>query len=195
MIVIGLTGGIGSGKTAATDFLASRGATIVDADVCARNVVAPGKPALDAIFQHFGPSLKRSDGSLDRAALRGIIFNEPTEKAWLERLLHPLIRDDILEKIENSSAHLVVLVSPLLLETDQHTLCDQIWLIESSEQQQIERTVVRDQSSSALVKKIMDAQLSNSERRERAHLIISNRGTLNELHRELDRIITRLNLS
>lgn len=195
MIIIGLTGGIGSGKTAATDYLSSRGAAIVDADVCARIVVEPGKPALNAIFDHFGEHLKLADGSLDRGKLREIIFCNPSEKSWLEALLHPQIRDEILCQIENSNAHFIVLVSPLLLETDQHKLCDQIWLIEASRNQQIERTVARDNSSPELVEKIMSTQLSNDQRRERANLIINNQGSLDDLHAELDHIIERLDLS
>jgi dephospho-CoA kinase len=192
MTVIGITGGIGSGKSAATDYLATRGVKIVDADLCARLVVEPGEPALEQIFEHFGQSLRLQDGHLDRRQLREIIFNDADEKTWLESLLHPIIRNEIFRQISSDDHDVVVLVSPLLFETDQHTFCDQTWLIAASRALQVERTVARDQSSKELVEHIIDTQMPTDEKRNKADRVIENHGTLDELHAQLDQALKKI---
>lgn len=176
-MIIGITGGIGSGKTAATEILALQGITIVDADICARLVVQPDSPTLLAIQQHFGPDILLPNGELNRAHLRTLIFSSSDEKAWLENLMHPQIRAEITSQLTASQSEYTVLVSPLLLETDQHLLCDQIIVIDANEHNQIIRTCHRDNNSEQQVKAIISTQLSRQERIDKADIVVENNDT------------------
>lgn len=178
MYVVGLTGGIGSGKSAASDAFAQHGITVVDADLAARVVVAPGAPALAAIAAHFGPQLLRADGSLDRAALRQIVFAAPEERHWLERLTHPLIRAEIQRQLAASQSAYTLLVSPLLFESDQHLLADRTLVIDVPEAVQVERASQRDGVDSQQITAIIQAQLPRVKRLQNADDIIENSGDL-----------------
>ena len=177
MYVVGLTGGIGSGKSTVADLFARRGIVLVDADIIAREVVMPGEPALEKIIEHFGGELRCPDGTLDRPALRQRIFADEAARRWLEALLHPLIRHRTLEQLRAAPSPYVLLVSPLLLETDQRQLADHILVVDADEATQVARTMARDQNSEAQVRAILDAQLSRDERLARADSVIDNRGT------------------
>ena len=181
-LVIGITGGIGSGKTAATDAFIALGMTVVDADVVAREVVVPGKPALAEIVRHFGDTALLADGSLDRKALRELIFREPAEKKWLEALLHPLIRQQIIIQLKQSRSAYTLLSSPLLLETDQQTLCRRILVIDAPEALQLERTIARDNSDVETIKAIMASQFSRQQRLDKADDVIVNDIDVMSLH-------------
>jgi len=184
--IVGLTGGIGSGKTAASDHFQRLGVPVVDADVVAREVVEPGMPALAAIAEHFGPGVIDSEGRLDRAALRRLIFDQPQERLWLESLLHPLIRLRTIEQLEAAQGPYVILVSPLLLETDQHKLVDRVLLIDVPEQLQIERTMLRDANSREEVEAILRAQSARSFKQQHASDIIVNDHDLNHLYQQVE---------
>jgi dephospho-CoA kinase len=186
-MILGVTGGIGSGKSAATNQLQHLGITVVDADLCSRVVVEPGRPALQAIFSYFGEHLKLPDGNLDRAALRQIIFSKPEKKSWLEALLHPLIRTEIQTQLQSASAGgpYVVLSSPLLFETKQNELCDQVLVIDVDEATQRQRTVNRDGVSEEQVEAIMAAQLERKMRLDKSDYVIDNSGSLEQLHNAL----------
>lgn len=186
MLVIGLTGGIGSGKTAASDYLAAKGITVVDADVVARLVVEPGQPALQAIEQHFGSQVIQADGALDRRALREIVFAEPSARKELEAITHPAIGAEILRQLQASHSPYTLLVSPLLLESSQHKMTQRILLIDVPETLQLARTSSRDQVDEAQVKAIMAAQMSRQDKRSRADDIVVNDSDLASLHRQLD---------
>jgi dephospho-CoA kinase len=181
MLRVGITGGIGSGKSAVTERLASIGITIVDADVVAREVVAPGSPALDAIARHFGAEIIDADGALDRAALRRIVFAEPSERQWLEALTHPLIASAIAQQLDLARSPYVVLSSPLLLEGSQRDFVDHVVVVDVPEATQIARASARDNNSEALVRSIMAAQMPRQERRAQADTLIDNSGSLEEL--------------
>ena len=186
--IVGITGGIGSGKTAATDRFLQLGVEVVDADLMSREVVKPGKPALETIAQHFGTDqVLLPDGTLNRRALRDIIFADAQQKKWLETLLHPLIRDEIVQRLQQCKPPYCLLSSPLLLETDQHKLCDRVLLIDAPESLQLSRTAARDQTSAEAVKSIMSSQLSREQRRAAAHDIIVNDADLLALHAAVDR--------
>ncbi len=173
MFVVGLTGGIGSGKTAATDYLAQQGITIVDADLASRVVVEPGQPALLTIAEHFGQHVIADDGALDRRALR--------EKG----ITHPAIGDELRRQIGASQSPYTVLVSPLLLETSQKALVDRILVIDASAELQVERTMARDQVPEAQVAAIMKAQLARNKRLDQADDVVENHGSLEALHEQL----------
>ena len=159
MFVVGITGGIGSGKSAVTDHLETLGITVVDADKVARVVVEPGTPGLTAIAEHFGTDILLADGGLDRAALRKIVFDNPDERKVLEGITHPRIRDEIARQLSEANSPYVVLSSPLLLESGQNTFADYVVVVDVPEEVQLKRTMARDDNSEALVKQIMAAQL------------------------------------
>lgn len=185
-LVVGITGGIGSGKSAVTDRLAQLGITIVDADVAARVVVEPGQPALKAIKDHFGSEVIQQDGSLDRAALRKIVFEHPDERQWLESVTHPAIREEITRQLNSEDSPYVVLSSPLLLEASQNNLVDLVVVVDVPESVQLERTMRRDDNSAELVHQIMDAQLSRDDRLNAADMVIDNSGSLENLYEQVD---------
>jgi dephospho-CoA kinase len=180
-MIIGLTGGIGSGKTAVSDTFKSLGIDIVDADVSSRLVVEKGQPALDEIQAHFGDGILDSENNLDRAKLREIIFKNPQERVWLEKLLHPKIAKHIKDQLENSDSPYCILVSPLLLETEQKSYCSFVLVVDVPEESQIARTAKRDGVSEEQVKNIISAQIDREKRIEQADEIIINDGSMEEL--------------
>ncbi|TCO76186.1 dephospho-CoA kinase [Chromatocurvus halotolerans] len=181
MFVVGITGGIGSGKSAVTSRLAAKGIDIVDADIAARTVVEPGTPGLAAIAAHFGDAILQEDGSLNRAALRERVFSDPDQRHWLEQLTHPLIGEEIHRQLSTAQSPYAVLSSPLLLESSQHTLADCIVVVDVPEALQIARTMARDNNSEDLVRRIMAAQLPRDKRLEGADIIIDNSTPLDTL--------------
>ncbi|RMJ03958.1 Dephospho-CoA kinase [Marinobacter litoralis] len=187
MAIVGLTGGIGSGKSTVVRLFGELGVHWVDADDVAREVVEPGMPALTAIAEHFGDEVLLADGALDRAWLRQKVFAEPAERAWLEALLHPIIRDEIIRQLQpaNYTLPYTLLVSPLLLETDQHELANKILVIDVPESVQLERTMARDNNSREQVERIMAAQMAREDRCAKADAIIDNNQPLVEVERQV----------
>ena len=174
--VIGLTGGIGSGKSTVARMFGALGVHWVDADDVARQVVEPGTQALMAIADHFGESILQGNGELDRAALRQKVFEDPEQRRWLEGLLHPIIRQELIRQLSPEDYNLpyVMLVSPLLLETNQHELVERIVVVDVPEETQINRTMTRDGNSREQVERILAAQMPRAARREKADAIINN---------------------
>jgi dephospho-CoA kinase len=178
-LIIGVTGGIASGKSTVARAFAARGIPFVDADDVAREVVEPGEPALAEIAAHFGPRVLRDDGQLDRRALRAIIFAEPEERRWLESVTHPRIRARIqhhLARLQAEGAPYVLLVSPLLFESGQWRLADRTLVVDVPEALQITRTAARDDIDAAQARAIVAAQMPRSERLARADDVIDNSG-------------------
>ena len=191
-LVVGITGGIGSGKSAVTDYLETKGITVVDADKVARVVVEPGTSGLAAITEHFGRDIILPNGTLDRAALRKIVFDEPDERKVLEGITHPLIREEIARQLSEAGSPYVVLASPLLLESGQSSFADYVVVVDVPESVQLSRTMTRDGNSEQLVKSIMAVQLDRETRLARSDTSISNEGTLEELHTRVDALHTDL---
>lgn len=193
-VVFGLTGGIGSGKSTVAKMFGELGVHWVDADNVAREVVEPGSRGLAAIAEHFGAEILQADGTLDRAALRTIVFQDAEQREWLEALLHPMIRTELERQLqpENYSLPYVLLVSPLLLETDQHTLARRAIVVDVPVEIQIERTMARDDNPRDQVERIIAAQIPREHRLARAEDIIHNdrpledvRGQVQALHAQL----------
>jgi dephospho-CoA kinase len=180
-LIIGLTGGIGSGKSTVAEAFRQLGIETVDADQASRAVVEPGMPALAAISAQFGSQIIQADGSLDRAALRQIIFTDPAQKLWLESLLHPLIRDWIIEQLKAATSAYVILESPLLFETDQHQLVHKTVLVDLPEALQIERACARDGNQADQIQRIIDAQMPREEKLSRADIVLDNSESLDTL--------------
>ena len=180
-LIVGITGGIGSGKSAVTQRFEQQGITVVDADLAARVIVEPGRPALSAIAEHFGQDMIQADGALDRAALRQRVFADDNERLWLEQLTHPLIGQEILDQLAASRSPYTILSSPLLLETSQKDLVDCVVVVDVPEETQLARTMRRDNNDEAQVKRIMAAQIAREDRVRQADIVIDNSRTLEEL--------------
>jgi dephospho-CoA kinase len=186
--ILGLTGGIGSGKSAAAQCFIDLGVHLVDADSAARWVVEPGRPALAQIAEHFGAGVLQADGTLNRSALRELIFKDPQQRVWLEGLLHPLIREEIRQYLARAESAYAILVSPLLLETSQHQMVQRVLVIDVPESVQIERTVLRDRTNEEQVRAILKAQASREERLRRADDVILNDRDSAWLKSEVERL-------
>lgn len=186
--IIGIAGGIGSGKTAASDYFQSLGLSVVDADVCARKPVAKGQPALSAIAAHFGSEILLENGELNRAKLREIIFSDPNEKTWLEQLLHPLIAQELQQQLQNASGPYVILASPLLVESGQYQLCDRVLVIDVPEDVQMQRVQARDNNDIEQIKRIMKTQATREQRLAKADDVVVNDQTLEQLHQALAKL-------
>lgn len=188
MFVVGLTGGIGSGKTVASDRFEELGVKVVDADIASRVVVEIGKPALSSIEGEFGSDVISDDGSLNRAKLREIIFKDDEAKSWLESLLHPLIGQHILDEIASATSRYVILVSPLLFETTQFQMCNRTLLIDVPKDIQILRTAKRDKVPESQVEKIIASQMDRNQKIRKADDVIVNDGEISDLIAKIDEI-------
>ncbi|MQA57631.1 MULTISPECIES: dephospho-CoA kinase [Pseudomonas] len=186
--ILGLTGGIGSGKSAAAQHFIDLGIHVIDADHAARWVVEPGRPALEQIARHFGEGVLQADGQLDRAALRKLIFEDPQQRRWLEALLHPLIAEEIASHLARAQSPYAILVSPLLVESGQARMTQRILVIDAPQQLQIERTLLRDQVSEQQVQAILQAQASREERLRNADDVLVNDRDRAWLHSEVERL-------
>ncbi len=185
---LGLTGGIGSGKTAVADHFASLGVHVVDADQAARWVVEPGRPALQQIAEHFGEGILLPNGELDRAALRERVFRRPEERKWLEQLLHPLIRAEIARHLALAESPYAIMVSPLLVESGQYRQVDRVLVVDVPEALQIQRTIGRDQASEEQVRAILKVQAGREERLRHADDVLLNDRDLSWLKSEVERL-------
>jgi dephospho-CoA kinase len=179
MLVIGLTGGIGSGKSAVSRCFEHLGVPVIDADQVAREVVRPGEPALADIAATFGADLIRTDGSLDRGLLRERVFADPAARRRLEGILHPRIRARMREQLAvlPGDAPYAVFVIPLLFETGQRELVDRVLVVEAAEAVRIARVTQRDGVSEGQVRRILAAQCSADERATGADDLIRNEGS------------------
>ncbi|MCS5588133.1 MAG: dephospho-CoA kinase [Porticoccaceae bacterium] len=184
---VGLTGGIGSGKSTVAKAFIDLGVKVVDADQGSRAVVKPKSKALESIRNHFkdkdiGEAILLADGQLNRPLLREIVFSDPAQKRWLEQLLHPLIRDWIVSELQKTeTSPYVILESPLLLETDQQQLVDGLLLIDVPTELQRQRASLRDGGSAEEIQSIMDTQMEREQRRQRADWIFDNSQSIDSI--------------
>ncbi len=182
-LVIGLTGGIGSGKSAAATLFQQLGVTTVDADIASRKVVEPGSYALEQLVGHYGSDILTSEipPALDRQKLRDIIFSNPDERQWLNNLLHPLIRDYMDEEVARAQSPYVIKVIPLLVESKLQQQVDRVLVIDVPEETQIQRVTARDNVSSIDAMKILQSQASREQRLKASDDVIINNSTINDL--------------
>ncbi|MDK2595834.1 dephospho-CoA kinase [Pseudoalteromonas obscura] len=186
--ILGLTGGIGAGKSAATNYFQSLNIDIVDADIVAREVVMPGTQGLNSIVAHFGDDILSADGTLDRTKLRSIIFDNKEHKAWLNALLHPIIRAQILTQLAQATSPYCILCAPLLFENGLERYCQKTLLIDVPLDVQIARTCNRDNVPQEQVKNIIAAQMSREDKCQKADYIVDNNRPLVDVHAELDHL-------
>ena len=184
MYVVAITGGIGSGKTTVANQFATLGIEVVDADLIAREVVEPGTPALAAIASHFGPGILDEQGRLDRRALRERIFSEPAAKSWLNALLHPIIRSEMLRQCAATSSPYCLLVVPLLVENRLTELADRVLVIDVDDATQIERTCRRVGVNREKAQDILASHARRSERLAMADDVLDNQSGTTETIRE-----------
>jgi dephospho-CoA kinase len=188
MRIIGLTGGIASGKTTVANLLAAHGGAIIDADVAAREVVSPGEPALAEIAEAFGPAVLAPDGRLNRPALAGIVFNDEAARQKLNSIVHPRVRERMFAQLDAlrrqpEPPRFAVLVVPLLLESGHDWGIDQIWVVAVPEDVQLERLMLRDRLDAGAAQARIRAQMPLSEKLKRADRVISNTGDLAEVEK------------
>lgn len=175
--IVGVTGGIGSGKTTITTMFAELGIEIIDADIEARKVVEVGSSALAKITDYFGKEVLKDNGELNRSHLRTLIFSNEENKQWLNALLHPLIRQSILNALKSTSSKYCILSAPLLIENNLHEIVDRVLVIDVMVETQIQRTMLRDKSNQQEVMAIINSQIPRAERISYADDIISNEET------------------
>jgi dephospho-CoA kinase len=187
MLKIGLTGGIGCGKTTVADLFAAKGIPVLDADLIARQLVEPGQPLLQAIAAHFGANLLK-EGRLDRGRLRQIVFAAPEERQWLESLLHPRVYDEMERRLAGFSAPYCLLVIPLLLETGRRDFVDRLLVIDCPVELQKRRVKDRDGLTDPEIDRILSAQLAREARVAAADDLIENAGGPAELADQVDRL-------
>ena len=186
MLTIGLTGSIGSGKSTVADYFECLGINIIDADKISREIIQ-SKPAISQeIVHHFGKNILNPEENLDRKKLREIIFTDPNERDWLEKLLHPLITKEIEQRIKTTSSPYCILVVPLLLEKGNHLKVNRVLIVETPEEQQKERVKQRDKLTEQQVDAILKTQANRHERLKKADDIIHNEGSLDKLKQQVE---------
>lgn len=195
MKVIGLTGGIGSGKSTISRYLREKGIVVLDADEIAREIVLPGSNVLKELAAFFGNEILLEDGSLNRKKLGAIVFADPEKKLQLDALTHGKILDCIVERIQAEKKRrvpFVVLDAPLLLETGLDQVVDEVWLVEMKDDLRIDRVMKRDGLSKEEVKARMAQQMGAEEKRKKSHVILDNSTDIASLYAQVDRLLLSL---
>jgi dephospho-CoA kinase len=187
-LLIGLTGGIASGKSTVAARFAELGVPVIDADVAAREVVAPGTPGLAAVIERFGPGVLAKSGELDRRALRQLIFSDPVARRDLEAILHPLIRARMDQEAQVLDGPYVVMAIPLLLEGGQRDRVDRILVVDVDEAVQLQRLQARDGSTPEQARAILQSQAGRNARLAVADDVLPNAGTVTDLRQAVDRL-------
>ena len=182
---IGLTGGIGSGKSTACEIFTGLGVPVIDADIIAHSLVKPGMPALEAIIKVFGKEVISNDGTLDRKVLRDKVFVNNIDRKKLEDILHPAVYREISVQVENINSRYCIISIPLLLETDASITVDRILVIDIPRGQQLERASNRDKTNRNDINAIIDSQISRKDRLSAADDIVDNNGEINDLRKKI----------
>jgi dephospho-CoA kinase len=180
-MIVGLTGGIGSGKSAAANFFQNEGITVIDADDLSREVIEQDTPGFEKIVNCFGSAIIDSDGSINRAFLRQEVFDDEKKKKLLESIIHPLVRDLMIEKIAASQSPYSIIMVPLIFETNSMNNYNRILVIDCDPIVQLERAMLRDKNSKIQIQKIIDSQCSREERISIANDVIANNDSLENL--------------
>lgn len=188
-LIIGLTGGIGSGKSVASQWFEQHNIFVVDADIVAREVVAQGQPTLEKIKDTFGEWVLLDNGKLNRSALREYIFQYPEARKTLEQITHPIIRQNIIQQLhQKTDSPYHILVSPLLFETQQHQLVQRTLLIDVDENTQLQRASQRDGQSLEQIQRIIKTQMPRQKKQQLSDDIIYNHGDIMQLHKQLQHL-------
>lgn len=197
MRVIGLTGGIGTGKSTVTDYLMANGFQVLDADKISREIVMPGSDTLIELTSEFGQEILDSEGGLDRKKLGSIVFSDPERKEKLDRIMHTRILEIILEKVaglkESAGIHKAIFIdAALLFETGLDQYVDEIWVIDADDEVRIERVMARDQLSRSEILNRISAQMGRSEKNNRANVVIDNSGNKEDLYSQIEELLIKM---
>lgn len=197
MRIVGLTGGIGSGKSTVTDYLITRGFYVLDADKIAREIVLPGSDMLIELSAVFGKGILLEDGSLDRKKLGEIVFSDAEKKKTLDRLMHTRILELIHERIiqfreESEHASAIFIDAPLLFETGLDKSADEIWVIDADDETRIRRIMARDGLQREEILKRIESQMTREEKNSRADVILDNTGDQEALYRQIDELLKKI---
>jgi dephospho-CoA kinase len=185
ILKIGLTGGIGSGKSTACEIFTELGVPVIDADIIAHKLVKPGMPALEEIIKLFGKQVISNDGTLDRKILRDKVFANSIDREKLEDILHPAVYREISVQVENINSGYCIISIPLLLETDASRIVDRILVVDIPRELQLERASDRDKTSKKDINAIIDSQISRKDRLSAADDIVDNKGDINDLRKKI----------
>ena len=185
---VGLTGGIGSGKSTVSDLFAELGAEIIDTDEIARALTASGQPAVSIIEREFGPEVVQDNGALDRDRMRELAFSDSTARERLQNILHPLIRAEVQRRLALADAPYAIVVVPLLVESRGYKFADRILVVDCSEERQIERVARRSGLAPAQIEAIMATQVSRGERLAAADDVIHNEGEIAQLRAKVEQL-------
>jgi dephospho-CoA kinase len=192
MLVVGLTGNIGSGKSTVSRFLKNLGARVIDTDQIARDVVAPGTRGLKEIVAQFGPGVLNPDGTLNRPKMAQIVFSDPHARARLNAIVHPEIGSVVSKAIadyrKNSDSPLLIIEAPLLIETGMHQMVDEVWLVTVNPETQIARVIQRDATTEEQARRRIAAQMPQADKIPCAHRVIDNSGDLEETVRQVRQV-------
>ena len=180
-MIIGLTGGIGSGKSAAANFFQNEGISVIDADQLARKVIEKDTPGYSKVVDSFGANILDNNDSIDRAKLREAVFHDSEKRKILESITHPLVRELMVQKISSSTSPYSIIMVPLIFETNSAKNYDRVLVIDCDVEMQLERAMARDENSADLIKKIIDSQCSRSERLSIANDVIPNNHSIEDL--------------
>lgn len=189
--IVGITGGVASGKSTVCRYFADRGIPVIDTDLIARQVVVPGSQGLDLVRQHFGESVLSSDGQLDRRQLRRLVFDDATQRKALESILHPLIRAEVTRQIAACNSDWLLLAVPLLVEKGWQETVDRVMVVDLSESEQLRRLCQRDGIDPSQAKAMIDSQAPRQVRLAAADDVVDNSGDLTFLASQLDDLYDR----
>ena len=188
MFTVALTGGIASGKSAVAELFSQHHITIIDTDIIARNCVLPNTTAYQNIIKHFGKTILQANGNINRALLKKIIFNDKSERLWLESLLHPLIQECVKVQVQQAKTAYCIIVIPLLAETHSADQYNRICVVDANEKIQEQRLLKRDNIDNQLAQAILKNQASRQQRLTIADDIITNNGSLDELKEQINKL-------
>ena len=182
-MIIGLTGGIGSGKSAAANFFQNEGISVIDTDQLARKVIEKDTPGYSKVVDSFGANILDNNDSIDRAKLREEVFHDSEKRKILESITHPLVRELMVQKISSSTSPYSIIMVPLIFETNSAKNYDRVLVIDCDVEIQLERAMTRDENSADLIQKIIDSQCSRSERLSIANDVIPNNHSIEDLQK------------
>ncbi len=188
MLKVGLTGGIGCGKSTVCDYFSKLGIPIIDTDVLSRQAVAKGSTTLNTLAREFGSDILLADGSLDRTKMRDLVFSDPEKLQKLESIVHPVIRKLLSQELDKLNAVYVIIAIPLLLEKNWHSAVDRILVIDCPIELQMQRTLKRDDNTEVGIQRIIDVQTSREQKIEAADDVICNDSNLDTLHNRIEQL-------
>lgn len=188
MLVVGLTGNIGSGKTTVANFFAKLNVPVIDADIIAKELLVNNSSLISVVVEYFGNAILNREGGIDRQRLRQLIFNHPAQKKWLENLLHPLIIEEIQQQLDSLKTRYCIVVIPLLIETGPYAFIQRILVVTAPREKCLERAYLRDQSPLVELQKIFDSQAKMAEHLAKADEVIDNHGDLEQLKKQVQQL-------